>query len=340
MLTQRLFLVAAARAMQGPKTEDLRKPFYPIVEAFASYPSSSFTFILGKAIELDETTQMITIKAEKEETIHYDSLIIATGTTSKSPLWTLHDSFTDTISAFEEINTRLTAVQLNDISIAGGGAVGVEVAGELGYRFKKQGKTITLLSGTTELLPRYHHEGISQAATSQLSALGVKIIHNLRVISSSSLADGKTELNMDDGSKRVVDLFVDTTGGLPNTSFLPNSWLDSKRKIVTETTTLRTTVKNVYAIGDVASFSRGTIMDSTWSIPALCYSIFEDLSNGGGGLKVRRYKQITSAICFIPIGAKGGVGAFFGWQLPSFVIWMLKSRDFMIGWAPGVASGM
>ncbi|KAH8650953.1 AMID-like mitochondrial oxidoreductase [Tricladium varicosporioides] len=333
------YKIAAARAIQGPTKEQLQKLFYSIPNAFTSYPVASFTFILGKAVGLDEKTQTLTIKTEKEETIHYNSLIIATGTTSNSPLWTLHDSLADTISAFEDINTRLASAKLNDILIVGGGAAGVETAGEVGYKFKGKRKTITLLSGTTELLPRYHHKGVSRAATSQLSALGVKITHNLRVISTSPLADGKTEMSLSDGSKKVVDLYIDATGGQPNTSFLPVSWLDNTRKVITETTTLRTPVKNVYAIGDVASFSLGNIMDSTWAIPALCYSIYEDLSNGGKGLKEKRYKQITSAMCFIPIGAKGGVGALFGLQLPSWFVWLLKSRDYMIGWAPAVANG-
>lgn len=333
------FKIAAPRATQGTTKEQLQKPFYSIPDAFASYPAESFTFILGKAVGLNEETQTLTIKTEKEETVHYDTMIIATGTTSNSPLWTLHNSLAETASAFENISTRLASAKLNDILIVGGGAAGVETTGEIGYRFKGTGKTITLLSGTTELLPRYHHQGLSRAATSQLSALGVKIIHNLRVISTLPLADGRTELSLSDGSKKVVDLYIDATGGQPNTSFLPASWLDNTRKIITEATTLRTPAKNVYALGDVASFSLGNIMDATWAIPALCYSIYEDLSNGGKALKEKRYKQITSALCFIPVGPKGGVGALHGWQVPSFFIWLLKSRDFMIGWAPGVANG-
>lgn len=333
------FKISAPRYMQGPTKEDLLKPFASIPDAFASYPAEYFTFILGKAVGLDERSQTVTVKTEKETTVHYDSLVIATGTTSASPLWTFHDSFADTVSAFEDLSTRLASPRLNDILIAGGGAAGVETAGEIGHRFKSQGKNVTLLSGSTDLLLRFHHKGVAKAANSQLSALGVKIIHNIRVTSSLKLADGKTEVTLTDGSKRVVDLYIDATGGRPNTSFLPPSWLNTEGKVIADVKTLRTPIKNVYANGDVASYSLGNLIDSTWSTPGLCYSIYEDLSNGGKALKEKKHKQITSSMGFIPIGAGGGVGAIFGWQVPGFFIWLLKSRDYMIGMAPGVAIG-
>ena len=34
---------------------------------------------------------------------------------------------------------------------------------------------------------------------------------------------------------------------------------------------------------------------------------------------------------FVPIGSQQGVGAAFGWKLPSFLIKLAKSKDFMIG---------
>lgn len=34
---------------------------------------------------------------------------------------------------------------------------------------------------------------------------------------------------------------------------------------------------------------------------------------------------------FVPIGHTQGVGIAFGWKLPSFMVKMAKSKDFMIG---------
>jgi NADH dehydrogenase FAD-containing subunit len=333
------FKVGAPRALIAGSKTDLLKPFASLPEAFSSYPTSAFTFILGSAIGLDEKTQTITVRTEKEETLHYDSLVIATGTTSNSALWTLHtEGFAATTSAFEDLNSRLDAAKT--ILVAGGGPAGVETTGEIAYKYKSQGKTIEILSGTTHLLPRLKHAGVSSGAESQLAALDVKTTHNLRVTSTSELPGGKTEVTLSDGSKKTVDLYIDATGGTPNSSFLPVSWLDSRQKVISESTTLRTPQSHIYALGDVASFSLGNVPDSTWAIPALGYSVYFDLTEGQGkGLKEKKYKQITASMGVMPIGPKGGVGCIFGWRVPSWFCWLLKSRTFMMENAPGVATG-
>jgi NADH dehydrogenase FAD-containing subunit len=59
--------------------------------------------------------------------------------------------------------------------IAGGGAAGVETAGEIAYFYKRT--SITLVSGGTRLLSCLKHTGVAKAAESQLSSLSVRTIH-------------------------------------------------------------------------------------------------------------------------------------------------------------------
>jgi len=332
------YKVGAPRALVGSNKTELHAVFSSITEGFSSYPTSTFTFILGSAIAVDAATQTITIKNEKQETVHYDSLIIATGTTSNSPLWTLHNSLSDTTSAFETLNASLDTAKT--ILIAGAGPAGVETAGEIGYKYKGTGKDITLFSGQDAVLSYLQHPTVSRIAESKLSALGVKTVHKVRVVS-SSFVGGKTEVVLSDGTKRTIDLYIDATGGSPNSSFLPATWLDDRKKVLADATTLRVKAagKNVYSIGDVASFSKGNIMDSIWAVPALGYSVYEDLSNGGKALKEKRYKPMGKPMGFVPIGPKGGVGVVFGWRVPSWLVWLAKSRTFFIEKAPGLATG-
>lgn len=44
-------------------------------------------------------------------------------------------------------------------------------------------------------------------------------------------------------------------------------------------------------------------------------------------------------MAFVPVGANQGVGLAFGWKVPSFVVKMAKSKDFMIGNAPKLIEG-
>lgn len=98
----------------------------------------------------------------------------------------------------------------------------------------------------------------------------------------------------------------------------------------------------VYSIGDVASFSKNNIMDAEWSVPALCYSIWSELgrnSNGGNALKEKKYKQMEADLQIVPIGPNGGVGVLFGWQIPSFLVKVLKAKTFLMETAAGKATG-
>ena len=234
---------------------------------------------------------------------------------------------------------------MQKILIAGGGPAGVETAGEIAHQHKPQ--DITILSGSNRLLPRLANPKAAIAAERHLASLNVKTLHNIRVTSSTILEEGKTSLVLNDGTTKTVDIYIDATGGVPNTSFLPSTWLDNGKRIITDASTLRTTKAppGIYAIGDVASYSKGSVPDASWAVPALGYSIWYDLhaaaagSGGKGDLKEKKYKQIQEDMQFVPVGPKGGVGVIFGWMVPSWLVWLAKSRTFMLDKAPGLASG-
>lgn len=44
-------------------------------------------------------------------------------------------------------------------------------------------------------------------------------------------------------------------------------------------------------------------------------------------------------IQIVPVGSTQGVGTAFGWGLPSFMVKMVKAKDFMIGQAPKLIEG-
>jgi NADH dehydrogenase FAD-containing subunit len=156
---------------------------------------------------------------------------------------------------------------------------------------------------------------------------------------------------LSDGSTKVVDIYINATGGTPNSSFLPSSWLDDNKRVITDGTTLRATSAptGIYSIGDVASFSKGNIPDALWSVSALGYSIWSDLrksgdekegtADRGAVLKEKKYKQIQADMAAIPIGPKGGVGLIYGWRVPSWFVWLMKSRSFMMDNSPNLATG-
>merc|ERR1712098_588269 len=94
----------------------------------------------------------------------------------------------------------------------------------------------TILSGGARLLPKLVPAN-SAAAESRLKALGVKTVNGVKVSSSTKNADGTTTVTLDDGSSKTVDVFIDATGPKPNSSFLPQSWLNSTGHVVTASST-------------------------------------------------------------------------------------------------------
>lgn len=173
-----------------------------------------------------------------------------------------------------------------------------------------------------------------------MAALGVKTIHNVRVVSATPNGK-KTTLELSDNTVQIVDIYIDATGGRPNSGFLPPSWLNEKGKVITDPKTLRGPVTGVYAVGDVASYSSGGVMDVLYGIRPLCSSIQIDLSassQGAAETKQLAYKPMKDTQ-LVPIGPKGGVGVIMGWKIPSLMVWLIKGKTYMIEKAPANVLG-
>ncbi|KAL8668343.1 MAG: hypothetical protein Q9168_007030, partial [Polycauliona sp. 1 TL-2023] len=301
--------VGAPRFLASADLIPLSKAFLPIADGFESYPSSTFNLIIGEAHSLDDTTKTISIKktydstSQPPDSVNYDTLVLATGASSTSPLWSIPGSHETTISALQ--GTQSALPNAKTVLIAGGGPAGVETAGEIASLYPNI--SVTLLSGSDRVLTRLR-PALSAAAQSQLEALGVKVEHGVRVKSATSAEGEKgiTEVVMDDGSAKTVDIYIDATGIQPNTTFLPPSWLTPRNYVVTQdTTSLRGPVSGVYAIGDVAGYSLGGALDIIDAVRPLCSTILVDLSNGEKG-KAMGYKQTVTETQLVPIGPSGG----------------------------------
>lgn len=343
---------ASVRAAVNPELLAPEKLFFDLTKAFEQYPKESYRFIQSSAKSLDPTTKTITAfddSTGSETSISYDTVIFATGTSSKSPLWNFEGSSDETITRNALATTAEKIKAAKSIMVVGGGSTGVETAGELGYAFGKE-KEVTLLSGGDRLLSSLDpSRGVS--AQKKLTALGVKVVHNLR----TSKVDGQFPYNVtfSDGTSRSVDVFIDATGTYPNTGFLPKSFLDSRGYILSDVETLRVTAPGVeqgsyYAIGSVASYSAGRLFDIVEAVRPLAESIRLDilsLSSKESAPAERDsktlYKQIPKDkdTQFVTIGPKAGIGAFMGWSIPSFIVAFAKGKDFFLDKHKGYLTG-
>jgi NADH dehydrogenase FAD-containing subunit len=72
----------------------------------------------------------------RTETISYHALIIATGTSSHSPLYTLHGAHEETLAELRDFHRKLESA--HSIIIVGGGPSGVETAGQLAAYYNRK----------------------------------------------------------------------------------------------------------------------------------------------------------------------------------------------------------
>ena len=350
--------IGAPRALINKELLPQDTIFKPIKEGFSSY-TSQFTYLQGTATSVAAPAGTVTVKKgdSTEDTIHYNSLIICTGTSSNSPLWSLNGEHALSQEALTKMHTLLPHAK--SIVIAGGGAVGVETAGEIAAAYPQA--KITILSGGSSLLARAPSTSMGKAAEARLKTMSVDVVHNLRAKSREETADKQVKLAMDDGSNRVTDLYLDCTGGKPNTGFVPSDWLDERKLIKVDPDTFRVKGSdngNVYAVGDAADYSNQTYMYLDAAVAPVCSSLGVDVAKpleiekkqsgssgmfgwlfgSGPALVQKTFKPIKNTM-MVPIGRKGGVGSLMGVSAPSTMVWLVKGRTYFVEQVPKIMTG-
>ncbi|KAJ5504022.1 hypothetical protein N7463_006896 [Penicillium fimorum] len=339
--------VAAPRTLVDPNQAPM--PFVAISDGFQEYPTSQFTFLQAEAIHLNEKARILHVRSPNTSEIipmEYLSLVIATGTTSQDPLFSLTGPHIQTQHALGQMQARLRDAE--SILVAGGGPTGVETAGELGAMsdyWPGPNKSITLLSGNDRLLS-HASPGSSATAEHMLAQLGVTINHAVRITSAVQQEDQSSwEIILSDHSTRTVDVYIDATGSIPNSAFLPSAWLDAKGYVKTDRFSLRVEdTVGVYSLGSVTSFTNGSFFDAVEPVRPLADSFRDDhlAMNPDAsrqsqswweslfGRRARTYQQKASLTQFVTVGRNGGVGELGGWRVPSALVYKAKAKTLMV----------
>lgn len=338
------------------------KLFVPISKLFAQYPKDSFRFIHGTATELNPTARTVStsLAVGNTEKIDFDTLVIATGASTPSPLLGLNRDVGFLRESWNAFREALPTAK--SIVIAGGGPAGIETAGELGEflngragwfssKLANPKVAITVVTADSKILPNLR-PAIADKAEGYLAKVGVTVLKNTRVKSVVPQGAGidsvasKASLTFKDGTIMDADLYIPATGGLPNTAFVPKELLTADGRVDTNASTLRVDKAGprIYAVGDVASYARPAIHLILNAVPVLCANIKRDLLLASGTEKSaigedRVFKEDTREMQLVPIGKTKGVGAAMGFRLPSFMVWLIKGRDYFLWTTADLWSG-
>ncbi|KAL6704192.1 hypothetical protein ACN47E_008449 [Coniothyrium glycines] len=343
-----LFRIATPRVATSTKLMGTDKVVLDLKPGFKQYSADDFTFIEASASGLDTATRTVSFrdtKSSEESSLPYHALIVATGSKTFYPAFSASTNVQDALDAIATSNENIQKAK--KIVIVGGGPTGVEFAGEVGeFRNGKPGwfsksarnAEITLITSAKQLLPTLR-PAIGKAAEKKLNAFGVKVKYNSRV-SDTTEKDGRTIITIGNGETIEADLFVPAYGVEPNSSWLPQELLNDKKYLVVNDATLRVDAAGprIYALGDIASNSRNSVWDIMGAQPVLYTNLKRDLLSYNSALpnekpkgKDRIYTPDTRESQVVPIGTGGGVGAVMGYKVPSFLVWAMKGRDYMVG---------
>lgn len=327
--------------------------FVNVTKGFDQY-MNKFKFIHGTATHVDASNRVvaITLPDGTPDKIDFYALVIATGAVTSSPMFSLNPDDKALKSSWVDFRKALPTAK--SITICGGGPTSIETAGEIGEhlngrawwfqsKLNNPAVPITLYTSAANILPVLRPT-IALKAEKFLAKVGVTVVKNTRI--TNVMPDGaginntgsKATLTFEDGTTMKTDIYISAIGTKPNTSFLPRDLLAEDGRVETNASTLRVDKAGplIYGVGDATTFARPAIHNIMAAIPALGANIKRDLLLASGKElssigEDRLFKEDTRETQFVPVGKSKGVGAAFGYQFPSFFVWLIKGRDYWIG---------
>ncbi|OTB06527.1 hypothetical protein M426DRAFT_318929 [Hypoxylon sp. CI-4A] len=304
----------------------------PITKGFSKYSADNFEFVLGtaEAVDVDDKTVKV-VTTTGEQILHYDHLVLATGTRAvdNAMPWKSNGTYEENAKVIADLQAKIKDAK--HIVVAGAGATGVEVAAELAFEYGKE-KEVILLSGEGELLGG---DSLASNVTSELKKLGVQTRKASRVLSSQELPEGKTEVTLQNGEKIITDVYLPTMGLAPNTEYLPKNLLTDKGFVDVDEFFQVKGTKDVWAAGDITWKPRASFVLSDKQGAGVAKNI--DLALKGKPPTV--VKTIPMDVLLVATGRSRGVGRLGPVKVFSVMVYMIKGKTLGVQHLPGYLDG-
>ncbi|MDH3228361.1 MAG: NAD(P)/FAD-dependent oxidoreductase [Alphaproteobacteria bacterium] len=209
---------------------------------------------MARAASVDPDKGTITL--EDGNSLHFDRLLIATGSHPSRPpvpgmdlpgvesCWTMDDA--RRIAESAKTGSRVV--------LMGAGFIGCIVLEALAAR----GVDLSVVETEDRMLPRMMDDAGAAMIKRWCESKGVRVL-TATAVEAVTLADGGLQLSLSGGGTLDADLVVCATGVTPNMAFLEGSGIETDRGIVVDDR-LQTSRDGIFAAGDVAQgpdFSTG-----------------------------------------------------------------------------------
>ncbi len=209
------------------------------------FKGNKIKFVSGDAYFVDETTVSVSDE-DNAERFKFNHCIVATGSRpielKPFPYGERIVSSTGAL-ALQEVPKRMIVI--------GGGYIGVE----LGQTYAKFGTKVTILEGTDQILPGFEPE-LTRLVDRKLKKLDVDV-HTNAMAKESNVTDDEVTVKFEvngEAQEVTADYVLVTVGRRPNTDELGLENIGVKmsdRGVIEIDEQCRTSVSNIYAIGDI-----------------------------------------------------------------------------------------
>ncbi len=285
----------------------LKKAKVKIVEGTAKFRD-------GKTVEVETETGLQVIRAEM--------VVIATGSAPvELPFLPFGGSV---ISSTEALALQKIPEKL---AVVGGGYIGLE----LGIALAKMGAKVTVVEAEARILPQYDAE-LTRPVAKRLTELGIEVLTGAKAKGLASKGSALLVETADGGEKKIAaDKILVTVGRRPVTEGvgLEELTLDMAGKFIRIDDQCRTSMRGVYAIGDVTgepmlahrAMAQGEMVAEiaaghkrSWdkrSIPAVCFTDPEIVTAGLSPVEARAQGREVK-IGIFPFQANGRAMTMLG----------------------------
>lgn len=179
----------------------------------------------------------------------YDKLVLATGAKAFVPPLPGREKML-TLNSLQEYHASETTLRdASRVLIVGAGLIGCELAMD----FRRAGKTVTILDNAASILPSLMPPEVSGRLQHCLTALGVRLLLQSRLVQLDEHEQG-VRAQLDDDRYIDADVVVAATGLAPQVSLAQNAGLEVGRGIVVDGT-LQTSNPHIFALGDCAQIN-------------------------------------------------------------------------------------
>lgn len=199
-----------------------------------------------RATALDTAQQRLTL--DNGETVDYDDLLIATGSSAvRAPVPGADLPGVHSFWTLEQADGLIAEVTPGcDVVLVGAGFIAFTILNSL----VRLGVRLTVIELAPTILPRMIDATGAAMVTRWLEEHGVTVQTGVR-LNAIEEAGGRKRLSLEGGGELTADVVIMATGIRPNLDWVRDSRLEINRGILVDDH-MRTNAPNVYAAGDIA----------------------------------------------------------------------------------------